>query len=93
MTALVTVRNVHKVYRRGSERIDVLHGVNLDIPAGDFLALMGPSGSGKTTLLLCVLNRDHGKTIVMVTHDPRAAAAARRVLHLDKGRLVGEAAA
>jgi putative ABC transport system ATP-binding protein len=40
-----------------------------------------------------VLNRDHGKTIVMVTHDPRAAAAARRVLHLDKGRLVGEAAA
>jgi putative ABC transport system ATP-binding protein len=228
MTTLVTVRNVHKVYRRGSERIDVLHGVNLDIPAGDFLALMGPSGSGKTTLLnllggldrptdgaievtgtridalsgsrlarwraqrvgfvfqlynlipvltaernvelplllttlpraerrrrtrlalgvvgladrtahfpsqlsggqeqrvgiaraivtdptllLCdeptgdldrkagdeilellrVLNRDHGKTIVMVTHDPRAAAAARRVLHLDKGRLVGEAAA
>jgi putative ABC transport system ATP-binding protein len=228
MTGLVAVRDVHKVYRRGSERIDVLHGVNLDIANGDFLALMGPSGSGKTTLLnllggldrpsdgaievkgtridalsgarlarwraervgfvfqlynlipvltaernvelplllttlpraerrrrtrlalgvvgladrtahfpsqlsggqeqrvgiaraivtdptllLCdeptgdldrkagdeilellrVLNRDHGKTIVMVTHDPRAAAAARRVLHLDKGRLVGEAAA
>ena len=36
---------------RGSERIDVLQGVNLDIPQGDFLALMGPSGSGKTTLL------------------------------------------
>ena len=48
---LVTVRNVHKVFHRGSERIDVLNGVNLDIPAGDFLALMGPSGSGKTTLL------------------------------------------
>jgi putative ABC transport system ATP-binding protein len=228
MTALVTVRDVHKVYRRGSERIDVLQGVNLDIPAGDFLALMGPSGSGKTTLLnllggldrpsdgvievtgtridalsgsrlarwraqrigfvfqlynllpvltaernvelplllttlpraerrrrarvalsvvgladrmghfprqlsggqeqrvgiaraivtdptllLCdeptgdldrkagdeilellrALNRDHGKTIVMVTHDPQAAAAARRVLHIDKGRLIGEAAA
>jgi putative ABC transport system ATP-binding protein len=228
MTALVTARDVHKVYRRGSERIDVLQGVNLEIPSGDFLALMGPSGSGKTTLLnllggldrpsdgaievagtrisdlsavrlarwraervgfvfqlynllpmltaernvelpllltrlpraerkrrarvalgvvgladrtthfpgqlsggqeqrvgiaraivadptllLCdeptgdldrksgdeilellgVLNRDHGKTIVMVTHDPRAAAAARRVLHLEKGRLTGEAAA
>jgi putative ABC transport system ATP-binding protein len=228
MTPLVTVRRLHKVYRRGSERIDVLQGVNLDVPSGDFLALMGPSGSGKTTLLnllggldrpsdgvievagtridqmsgarlarwraervgfvfqlvnllpvltaernvelpllltslsrgerrrraqvalalvgladrarhfprqlsggqeqrvgiaraivtdptllLCdeptgdldrksadeilellrVLNRDHGKTIVMVTHDPQAAAAARRVLHLDKGRLTLEVAA
>jgi len=225
MTPLVTVRHLHKVYRRGSERIDVLQGVSLDIPSGDFLALMGPSGSGKTTLLnllggldrpsdgvievtgtridqmsgarlarwraervgfifqlvnllpvltaernvelpllltslsrgerrrraqvalalvgladrarhfprqlsggqeqrvgiaraivtdptllLCdeptgdldrkagdeilgllrVLNQDHGKTIVMVTHDPQAAAAARRVLHLDKGRLSEE---
>jgi putative ABC transport system ATP-binding protein len=49
--ALVQVRNLHKVFRRGSERIDVLQGVTLDLPPGDFLALMGPSGSGKTTLL------------------------------------------
>jgi len=49
--ALVRVANAHKVYTRGSERIDVLQGVNLDVPRGDFLALMGPSGSGKTTLL------------------------------------------
>jgi putative ABC transport system ATP-binding protein len=221
--ALVKVRDVHKHFTRGSERIDVLKGVNIDIPAGDFLALMGPSGSGKTTLLnliggldapsggtvdvggvnigrlggsqlskwrarnigfvfqlynllpvlsaernvelpllltslsksermkrvaialkvvglaerakhyprqlsggqeqrvgiaraivtdptllLCdeptgdldrkagdeildllqVLNRDHGKTIIMVTHDPRAAERSRRTLHLDKGVLV-----
>ncbi len=226
--SLVTVRNVHKVYHRGGERIDVLQGVNLEIPQGDFLALMGPSGSGKTTLLnllgaldtpsegsigvgsdrldqmsggrlaawrarhvgfvfqlynllpvltaarnvelpllltklskaerrkrvqvalsvvgladranhyprqlsggqeqrvgiaraivtdptllLCdeptgdldrksgdeildlldALNREHGKTIVMVTHDPHAAARARRTLHLDKGVLVSEVAA
>ena len=45
------VNEVHKVFRRGSERIDVLHGLNLDVPPGDFLALMGPSGSGKSTLL------------------------------------------
>ena len=226
--ALVHIKDLHKVFQRGSERIDVLQGVNLDIPAGDFLALMGPSGSGKTTLLnlmggldtpsggsitvggdhidsmsggklsawrarhigfvfqlynllpvltaarnvelpllltklskaerrkrvevalsvvglgqrmkhyprqlsggqeqrvgiaraivtdptllLCdeptgdldrksgdeilellqTLNRDHGKTIVMVTHDPHAAARAKRTLHLDKGVLVTEAAA
>jgi len=222
---LVRVRDVHKYFTRGSERIDVLKGVNLDIPKGDFLALMGPSGSGKTTLLnlmggldaptggdveidgvrisslsggelsrwrsrhigfvfqlynllpvltaernvelpllltrlskaerrkraavalkvvglsdrarhyprqlsggqeqrvgiaraivtdptllLCdeptgdldrkagdevldllqSLNRDHGKTIVMVTHDPRAAERARRTLHLEKGSLTGD---
>ena len=225
---LVSVRDLHKVYHRGDERIDVLQGVNLDIPEGDFLALMGPSGSGKTTLLnllggldtpsggsisvggdridrlaggrlsswrarhigfvfqlynllpvltaarnvelpllltklskaerqkrvqvalsvvglgermnhfprqlsggqeqrvgiaraivtdptllLCdeptgdldrksgdeildllqTLNTEHGKTIVMVTHDPHAAARARRILHLDKGALVMEAVA
>jgi putative ABC transport system ATP-binding protein len=228
MDALVKIRDLHKVYFRGSERIDVLQGVTLDIPQGDFLALMGPSGSGKTTLLnlmggldtpsqgsvevgndrldklsggrlsawrarhigfvfqmynllpvltaarnvelpllltklasadrkrrvqtalsvvglgdranhyprqlsggqeqrvgiaraivtdptllLCdeptgdldrksgdevldllqTLNRDHAKTIVMVTHDPHAAARARRTLHLDKGVLVSEVAA
>jgi putative ABC transport system ATP-binding protein len=228
MSTLVKIRDLHKVYFRGSERIDVLEGVTLDIPQGDFLALMGPSGSGKTTLLnlmggldtptegsievagdridkmsggrlaawrarhigfvfqlynllpvltaarnvelpllltklssaerkkrvqialsvvglserakhyprqlsggqeqrvgiaraivtdptllLCdeptgdldrksgdeildllqTLNRDHGKTIVMVTHDPHAAARARRTLHLEKGTLVEEVAA
>jgi putative ABC transport system ATP-binding protein len=226
--ALVTVRDLHKVFSRGGERIDVLQGVTLDIPQGDFLALMGPSGSGKTTLLnllggldtptegsitvaadqldkmsgarlsawrarhigfvfqlynllpvltaarnvelpllltklgkaerrkrvevalsvvglkdrmnhyprqlsggqeqrvgiaraivtdptllLCdeptgdldrksgdeildllqALNRDHGKTIVMVTHDPHAAVRAKRTLHLEKGVLVSEVAA
>jgi putative ABC transport system ATP-binding protein len=50
-SALVSIRDVHKHFTRGSERIDVLQGATLDIPQGDFLALMGPSGSGKTTLL------------------------------------------
>jgi putative ABC transport system ATP-binding protein len=227
-TPLVRIRGIRKHFTRGSERIDVLKGVDLDIPAGDFLALMGPSGSGKTTLLnllggldtpsggtidvggtgisglgssglsrwrsrhigfvfqlynllpvltaernvelpllltklskaerrkrvaialkvvglaerarhyprqlsggqeqrvgiaraivtdptllLCdeptgdldrksgdeildllqTLNREHGKTIVMVTHDPHAADRARRTLHLDKGSLIEEAVA
>jgi putative ABC transport system ATP-binding protein len=226
--ALVQVRDVHKVYYRGGERLDILSGLSLEVPKGDFLALMGPSGSGKSTLLnliggldkpssgsvvvagepidrlsegklaqwrarhigfvfqfynllpvltaernvelplllthlskserrkhvatalamvgladraghfprqlsggqeqrvgiaraivtdptllLCdeptgdldrrsgdeildllqALNREHGKTIVMVTHDPHAAARAKRTLHLDKGALTQEAAA
>ncbi len=48
---LVTVLGVDKVFRRGSEEIHVLGGLNLTIPDGEFLALMGPSGSGKSTLL------------------------------------------
>ncbi len=48
---LIQVRNVAKTYRRGSEEIHVLQGLNLDIDAGDYVAFMGPSGSGKTTLL------------------------------------------
>ncbi len=49
--ALVEIRNLHKEFRRGSERIDVLRGLDLEVPTGDYLALMGPSGSGKSTLL------------------------------------------
>jgi len=226
--AMVQVRNVNKTYVRGKQKVEVLHGLTLEIPKGDFVALMGPSGSGKTTLLnliggldrptsgevlvggeridqlsggalakwrarnvgfvfqfynlmpvltaarnvelpllltglsaaqrrqsvavalevvgltdrarhkprelsggqeqrvaiaralvsdptilicdeptgdldrktadeilglLQVLNREHGKTIVMVTHDPKAAEFARRTLHLEKGELLEQAAA
>ncbi|MFZ2509347.1 MAG: ABC transporter ATP-binding protein [Steroidobacteraceae bacterium] len=226
--AMVQVSDVYKSYVRGKQKVEVLHGLTLAIPSGDFVALMGPSGSGKTTLLnliggldrptsgeirvngeridglaggalatwrarnvgfvfqfynlmpvlsaernvelpllltglsaaqrrksvavaleivglsdrarhkprelsggqeqrvaiaralvsdptilicdeptgdldrrtadeilglLQLLNRDHGKTIVMVTHDPKAAGFARRTLHLEKGQLLEQAAA
>ncbi len=48
---LVKVRGLRKNYQRGSETVHVLDGLDLDVPKGDFVALMGPSGSGKSTLL------------------------------------------
>ncbi len=50
-STLVDVRGVDKVFKRGSEEVHVLGGLDLTIPEGEFLALMGPSGSGKSTLL------------------------------------------
>jgi putative ABC transport system ATP-binding protein len=49
--AIVSLRNIEKRYVRGKQRVEVLQGLTLDIPKGEFVALMGPSGSGKTTLL------------------------------------------
>ncbi|MDX1516419.1 MAG: ABC transporter ATP-binding protein [Woeseiaceae bacterium] len=49
--ALATLDGVSRVYQKGKERVEVLHELDLEIPRGDFVAIMGPSGSGKTTLL------------------------------------------
>jgi putative ABC transport system ATP-binding protein len=57
-TPIVRVAHVHKFFRRGSERVDVLQDLTLEVPAGEFLGLMGPSGSGKTTLLNLIAGID-----------------------------------
>jgi putative ABC transport system ATP-binding protein len=67
MSRLATLRNVTKIYARGSQRVEVLHGINLDIEPGEFLALMGPSGSGKTTMLnlLAGLDQPSGGEVIV----------------------------
>src|SRR5712664_304971 len=56
--SIVSVRGLHKYFKRGSEQIDVLQDLSLEVPEGEFLALMGPSGSGKTTLLNLIAGLD-----------------------------------
>ena len=58
----VEVHNVHKSFKRGSEVLDVLNGLNLIVNRGEFVALMGPSGSGKTTLLNLIAGLDQPTT-------------------------------
>ena len=56
--AAVSVQNVVKIYQRDSQQITVLDRLNLEVPQGEFMALMGPSGSGKTTLLNLIAGID-----------------------------------
>jgi len=55
---IVSIRNLSKSYRRGSQLIPVLTGIDFDIARGEFVALMGPSGSGKSTLLNLIAGID-----------------------------------
>ena len=66
----VSVQNVRKVYQRDSQQLTVLDGINLEVPTGEFVALMGPSGSGKTTLLNLIAGIDRptsGRVVVANT--------------------------
>jgi putative ABC transport system ATP-binding protein len=86
--ALIEIRDAHKIYTRGSERIDVLNGVNLSVEHGELLALMGPSGSGKTTLLNLIAGIDaptsgsvtvNGREISKLSEDQLASWRTRNV--------------
>jgi putative ABC transport system ATP-binding protein len=88
MISLVSLRNVTKSYIRGKQKVEVLHGVDLNIAAGEFLALMGPSGSGKTTMLNLIAGLDQptsGEVAVAsqrIDTLPRTALANWRARHI-----------
>ncbi|MFO0930738.1 MAG: ABC transporter ATP-binding protein [Gemmataceae bacterium] len=66
---IVQISGLHKYFRRGSEQIDVLEDLTLQVPEGEFLALMGPSGSGKTTLLNLIAGLDRASEGTIVVGD------------------------
>ena len=86
---LVKVDNVDKVFRRGSEEIHVLGGLNLEIPQGEFLALMGPSGSGKSTLLNLIGGLDRPSQGSIDVDGERIDALSGRRLAAWRARHVG----
>jgi len=76
---MVSVSQVRKIYQRDSQEIVVLDGIDLEVPEGEFVALMGPSGSGKTTLLNLIAGIDRptsGQVVVAGTEVGRLSESA-----------------
>ena len=89
MTALVSLRNVTKSYLRGKQKVEVLHGVDLDIAPGEFLALMGPSGSGKTTMLNLIAGLDQPTSGEVIVAGERIDKLSRGALADWRARHIG----
>jgi putative ABC transport system ATP-binding protein len=89
MTAIVSLRNVKKSYLRGKQKVEVLHGVDLEIQSGEFLALMGPSGSGKTTMLNLIAGLDQPTSGEVSVRDQRIDKLSRGALAEWRSRNIG----
>ena len=86
---VVKLRDVEKVFRRGAEEIRVLSRLDLDIPRGEFLALMGPSGSGKSTLLNLIAGLDRPSHGTIEVEGQRIDQLSSRALARWRSRHVG----
>jgi putative ABC transport system ATP-binding protein len=87
--SLVQVKGVDKVFHRGSEDIHVLLNLDLDVPKGEFLALMGPSGSGKSTLLNLIGGLDRPSSGSVEIGGEKIDAMSERALAAWRARHVG----
>jgi putative ABC transport system ATP-binding protein len=87
--SLVRVEGVEKIFHRGSEDIHILADLNLQVPAGEFLALMGPSGSGKTTLLNLIGGLDRPTKVSVTVAGERLDQLSDRALAAWRARHIG----
>ena len=78
--AIIEMRGVTKRYERGGQTLTVLDRLDLDVPQGDFVALMGPSGSGKSTILNLVGGLDS-------SDEGRITVAGNEVSSMSRGQL------
>jgi len=78
--ALIRCRGLSKTYRKGTSTVTPLEALDLDVPNGEFLALMGPSGSGKTTLLNLIAGIDNPTTGELWVGERDLAALSRSEL-------------
>jgi putative ABC transport system ATP-binding protein len=79
---LVSLQGLRKSYGLGQQNVEVLHGVDLEVAQGEFVALMGPSGSGKSTLLNIIAGLDKPSSgEVVVANERISAMSATQLAH------------
>jgi len=86
---MVSVKDVTKIYKRDAEQLTVLDSLNLDVPEGEFVALMGPSGSGKTTLLNLIAGIDQPTSGAVMVGGQNIAVLSEGELAKWRSRSVG----
>jgi len=86
---IVAARNLTKSLDSGSHRVDILRGIDLEIPAGQFVAIMGASGSGKSTLLGLLAGLDTATSGTIVLDGVDITGLSEDKLALVRGRKIG----
>ncbi len=86
---MISCKAISKSYRKGSNLVTPLENLNLEVPRGEFLALMGPSGSGKTTLLNLISGIDSPSSGTLKIDGENIAELSRKQLTKWRGKKVG----
>jgi len=88
ISVVIQVRNLWKTIESGTRRVEILRGIDLEVPRGEFLTIVGPSGSGKSTLLGLVAGLDaptsgsiaiDGQEITGLREDDMAVLRGRKI--------------
>jgi putative ABC transport system ATP-binding protein len=89
MNSAIRLGSIVKIYKRGNQKIEVLHGLSLEIGNGEFVSIMGPSGSGKTTLLNLIAGLDTPTSGELVVADKRIDQLSRAERSAWRARNIG----